>query len=456
MRRSGMVALMLWVGVATPCFAAVTVDTTRIAHGVRAWYAADEAVPVVDVLLSFEGAGTTSDTEDKGGRAAFAAAMLTEGAGALDAVAFGRALDDRAITLEMRASDDRLTVHVRCLREHAVRAGELLALALSQPQLMDADALRIKTEMGAQLAALEESPGYHARRLLEQRAFAGHPYANPPIGTRASLQALSANDVRDYLKTYVTRGNVLIAAAGDVDSGLLDDMLTPTLDALAENDAGAVAITPIAMQGAGEVLRETLAVPQSVVLFAAPGVARDDPRFYAAYLLDHILGGNGLVSRLGEQVRQQQGLAYHAATSLDIRRGTALITGKMATRNSQRDAAIAAMKEVLEALRTKGVSTSECADAKSYVLGSLPLRLDNSAAIAEMLLSMQIDHLDTDYLEQRAALFEKVSCEDINREAAELLQPARVLIAVVGGTADAAAPASAPVHGAAHSGDDVR
>jgi zinc protease len=335
------------------------------------------------------------------------------------------------------------------LRDNAARAGELLALAIGQPQLGDADAARVKTQIAAHLAQLEESPRYHATRLLEQRAFAGSPYANPTEGTAASVAALSAQDVRDYLKTYVTRGNVLIAAAGDVDRGVLDDMLSPTIDALAENDEGPVPATQIAMQGGGETLRQTMAVPQSVVMFMAPAVPRDNDRFYAAYLLNQILGGSALISRLSDEVRQQKGLAYSTTTELDMRRGTSLLTGALATRNSQADAALAEVKNVLTALHDKGVTSQECADAKSYVLGALPLQLDSSTSVANTLLMMQIDHLGSDYLEERAELFKKVSCADINALAAELLQPQRFLIALVGGTTDGAdsAAAVAPTNG---------
>lgn len=447
MRRRLMIVLLGMIA-ALPAQAEIAVETTSIAHGVRAWYAQNDTVPVVDVLLSFEGAGTVSDPEGKGGRAAFAAAMLTEGAGALDSSAFQRALDDNAITIDARTSDDRLIVHVHCLRENAGRAGELLALALGHPQLADGDGERVKTQMLARIAQLEESPNYHAQRLLEQRAFAGHPYANLPYGTAATVANLNAQDIRDYLKTYVTRGNIIIAAAGDVDASLLDDMLTPTLDALTDNEAGAVAVTPVTMQGAGETLRQTMDVPQSIVAFAAPGVARDDPRFYAAYLLNHILGGNALVSRLSDQVRQQKGLAYTVDSDLDIRRGTALISGTLGTRNRQADAALAEVKNVFVSLRDKGVTTEECADAKSYVLGSFPLQLDSSSSVANMLLMMQINKLGTDYLEKRSELFKKVSCSDINAVAAELLQPSRFLAAIVGGTADVDVPApAAPVGG---------
>ena len=445
--------LLTFLFSAMPAFAAISVSTTRISHGVEAWYVANDSVPVVDIVLNFEGAGTVSDPESKAGRAAFAAAMLTEGAGTLDSTSFGRALEEQAISLEANASEDRLTIHIHCLRGNAARAGELLALALSQPQLAEADMARIRAQMTSMLVRMEENPNYQSGRLLQQKAFAGHPYANPPLGTKTSIGNLGAQDVRDYLKTYVTRGNVLITAAGDVNSGLLNDVLKNVVDALADNDAGAVATTQATLQGAGEVLHQTMPVPQTVVTFAAPSLPRDDKHFYAVYLLNHILGGSDLFSRLSDGLRQQKGLVYGISTELDMRRGAALLAGSLATRNATADAAVAEVKAVLEQVRSKGVTAQECNDAKTYVLGSFPLQLDRSRNVASILQMMRIHHLGEDYLTERAKLFSNVTCADINAVADQLLNPSRFLFAVVGGTPDMASPAPTP---APASGADAR
>ena len=416
--------------------ASVNVQTTSIGHGVKVWYAKNDSVPVVDVQLTFEGAGSASDAEGKSGRAAFAASMLTEGAGTLDSAAFRRALEEKAITLDMDTDSDRLRIHIYCLRENAMRAGELLAMALKSPMLNESDQARMKADLTSAISRMEERPGYRAGRMLSERGFKGHPYANLPYGTPASLAALNAQDVRDYLNTYVTRGNVLVGASGDVDASLLDDMLRPVIAALNQNDSGAVSVMQTSFAGGGETLRASMPVPQTNILFAAPAIARDDQRFYALYLLNHILGGNALFSRLGEQVRQQKGLVYSIDTDLEMKRGASLIEGSLATRNASAEEAITQVKAVLGDLHDKGVTTGECAEAKSYVLGAFARQLDSSSSVTNLIMAMQTHHLGEDYVEKRANLFSKVSCGDINALAAELLNPSRFLFAVVGGSPD--------------------
>ena len=416
--------------------AEMRVRTTRIGHGIEAWYVQNDAVPVVDLQITFEGAGIVSDPESKAGRATFAAAMLTEGAGTYDSKAFARLLDEHAINLDIRSDEDRLIVHVHCLREHAGMVGELLALALTQPTLAEADVARVKSQMLNALNHLEESPQYQAQKLFSQRAFKGHPYANLPYGTAASVASLGPQDVRDYLNTYVTRGNIVIASAGDVDASLINAMVGPTVDALRNGEPAAV--TPTVMQGGGEVLKQVSILPQTVINFAAPSVARDDKRFYAVYLLNHILGGDTLTSRLGNQVRREKGLVYGIDTNLELQRGTSLLSGTLATRNSTADAALKEVQNVLAEVHDKGVTTDECNDAKSYVIGHFPLQLDSSQSVSGMLISMQVHKLGESYLNDRVAIFNKVSCGDINAAAKQLLDPHAFLFAVVGGTVDGA------------------
>jgi zinc protease len=449
-------AMLGWVLclIAPSAHAAIEVETSSIGHGVKAWYATNDSVPVIDVVISFEGAGYASDPEGKAGRAAFAAAMLTEGAGDMDSAAFRRAMDEKAITINASTDEDRLKIHIYGLREHALRAGQLVALAIKSPLLAEADQARMKADLSSMLARLEERPGYRASRLLTTRAYKGHPYASAPYGDAASLAALTAQDVRDYLRTYVTRGNVLIAASGDVDASLLDDMLEPLVDALTSNESGAVSVTQTTLAGSGETLRKTMDVPQTTILFAAPAIPRDDPRFYAQYVLNNILGGSALFSRLGEEVRQKKGLVYSIDTDLDIKRGSASIVGSLGTRNASANEAIAAVKQVLESMYRSGVTTQECEDAKGYVTGAFARQLDGSSAVTNLLLAMQIHKLGENYVNERAELFNKVNCGDINAVAADLLNPANFMFAVVGG--DPATGGTGPIAPAATLHGDVK
>lgn len=430
MRLALRMALFLLLPVAAQ--AAIEIETSRVGHGVKVWYAENPSVPVVHLSISFEGAGSASDPTEKAGRAALAAGLLTEAAGPYDALHFQQAMEDGAISISASTNADRLSVDVHCLREQAARAGELLAMALTQPQFNDSDMARVKSQTYSLLSRLEESPDYMARRRFEEVAFAGHPYAAAPYGTAASVQALGAEDLRAYLATYVTRGNMLVAAAGDVDASLLKTMLAPLIDALPEGDMANVAVAPVSMKGAGSMERVAMQVPQSSVFFAAPAVAREDARFYAAAMLNNILGDNTLTSRLVSDIRQKKGLVYGAGTALDLRRGIPLLVGTLATRSATTAQAIDETKKVLDDIRQRGVTTEECEDARSNILGSYLLKLDSSEDIAQALLMMRVNDLGTDYLEVREKKFKQVRCSDVNSLARDLLAPGKFFFVTAG------------------------
>jgi zinc protease len=412
--------------------AAVDVETARLGHGLRAWYASNPTVPVVHVSLSFDGAGSVSDPAGKAGRAALAAAMLNEGAGTMDALAFQQALEEKAIEISFSSDDDRLSVEVHALREHAAAAGQLLALALTQPRFADGDLQRTKSQMLSALKRLEESPAFQANRAFESSAFEGHPYAAPHYGTPQSIAELSADDLRAYMQTYVARSNMLVTAAGDVDGSLLREMLTPLVDQLGRSDAGSVPVAPVTLRGQGARLQVPMQVPQSYVMFVAPGLKRSDERYYAYYLLNEVVGGNSLISRLGDGVRQEKGLVYSIATNAEQRDGIALWRGNLATRNEEVDTAISAVQAILADVRARGITASECEDARSNAIGAFTLQLDGSRPIANTLMMMRIFGLGEDYLDERADKFRAVQCADVNTLAKELLDPARMVTVTVG------------------------
>ena len=174
---------------------------------------------------------------------------------------------------------------------------------------------------------------------------------------------------------------------------------------------------------------------------------RNDPDFYAAYVMNYILGGGGFSSRLTEQVREKRGLAYSVYTYLNPLVHAGLISGGVATRNGKVKESIDIIRSEWRRLRDKGVTAKELADAKSYLTGSFPLRLDTSEKIAQTLVAMQMDKLGIHYLDKRNALISAVTKKDVDRVARRLIDPKSLLFVVVGspkGISSASAPAPKP------------
>ena len=175
-----------------------------------------------------------------------------------------------------------------------------------------------------------------------------------------------------------------------------------------------------------------LPIPQSVVTFGQPGIKRDDPDWYAAYVMNHILGGGGFSSRLTTEVREKRGLAYSVYSGLEPMQHSGVIMGGVATQNDRVAQSIDIIRAEWRRMRDAGPTEAELNDAKTFLTGSFPLSLDSTGHIAGILVAIQRDKLGIDYIERRKALIEGVTLDDAKRVAHRLLDPDELSFVVVG------------------------
>ncbi|MEQ9447429.1 MAG: insulinase family protein, partial [Rhodospirillaceae bacterium] len=173
-------------------------------------------------------------------------------------------------------------------------------------------------------------------------------------------------------------------------------------------------------------------LPQTVVYIGQKGIQRDDPDWYAATVVDYVLGGGSFASRLMEEVREKRGLAYSVSTGLSPFEKGGIITGAVGTRAEQAGQSLSIMREEWAKMREGGPTADELADAKQYLTGAWPLRFTSTSSIADILLAVQQDNLGLDYLDKRNELIESVDLEEAKRVAARIYDPSALIVIVVG------------------------
>jgi len=173
-------------------------------------------------------------------------------------------------------------------------------------------------------------------------------------------------------------------------------------------------------------------VPQSVAVFGQGGIDRDDPDFYAAYVLNYIFGGGGFASRLTEEVREKRGLAYGVSTYLNTLEHSAVWQGQVATQNERVAESLHLIRDEWRRMAETGPIAEELSDAKTYLTGSFPLRLTSTGSLAGFLVDIQLQELGIDYVEKRNGLIESVTLDDVKRVAARLMTPDRLSFVIVG------------------------
>ncbi len=172
--------------------------------------------------------------------------------------------------------------------------------------------------------------------------------------------------------------------------------------------------------------------PQSVAVFGQEGLERDDPDFYAAYVLNQILGGGSFESRLMQELRVKRGLTYGVYTYLAPKDLAALYMGGVASANDRIAEAVEMIRQEWTDMAANGVSEAELARAKTYLTGAYPLRFDGNGQIARILVGMQMDDLPIDYIATRNDRINAVTLDEANRVAHELLRPDQLRFVVVG------------------------
>jgi zinc protease len=429
------------IGGASRAHAAARIQRLVSPGGIEAWFVQDATVPLVAMEYAFAG-GATQDPADKPGVSNMAADLLDEGAGDLDANAFHDRLERRAIQMSFGTARDYFRGSLRMLKEDRDEAFELLRLALAEPRF-EAEAIeRIRAQVMSGLSRESTTPTAIAGRAFWQLAFPDHPYGRPTGGTLESVPTIQAADLRAFQQRNFARDRLKIAVVGDIDADALGKLLDRTFGALPAK-ADLVPVPEVTPTAPPKLVRISLDVPQTVVMFGAAGLKRDDPDFMTAYVVNHILGGGSLSSRLYREVREKRGLVYSISEALIWMSRSSVFAGSTATRADRADATVETLSQEIRRMGESGPSQAELDQAKSYLKGSQMLALDTSAKIAAVLLQYQSDNLPIDYLDRRNGLIDAVTLDDARRVAARLWGQG-LLTVVVGRPQVAAAQAATP------------
>ncbi|UWR22195.1 pitrilysin family protein [Sulfitobacter sp. S190] len=412
-----------------PAQAEVDIQAITSPGGINAWLVEEHSLPFVALEIAFEG-GTSLDVEGKRGAINLMSGLLEEGAGDMDARAFARRSEELATSFGFSASPDSFTVSARFLTENFDESVALLRTALQEPRFAEEDVERVRAQVLSGLRFDQNDPNEIASRSFAESVYGNHPYGTPEEGTTESVTALTRDDIVEAHANVLVRDRVMVGAVGDITPEQLGDMLDALLGDLPQSGARMPPeIVPDVPTGVKVVEFDT---PQSVALFGHTGIAFDDPDYFAAVLLNQVLGGGSFESRLMTEVREKRGLTYGVYSYLASRNLANMYMGQVSSANDRIAEAIEVIRDEWAKAATEGISAEELQDAKTYLTGAYPLRFDGNGTIAGILVGMQQIGLEPDYVNTRNERVEAVTLEDVQRVAAELLDPEGLYFVVVG------------------------
>ena len=424
-----ILALCLFGLSTLPMRAEIAIQEVTSPGGISAWLVEDHNIPFVALELRFRG-GTSLDVANRRGAINLMVGLLEEGTGDLDARGFATARDELAASFDYSAYDDAISVSARFLTETENEAMVLLKGSLVAPNFTEVAINRVRAQVVAGLTSDTKDPDTIVSLRFDALAFGDHPYGSGSDGTIESVSALTRDDLNAAHLGTLTRDRVYVAAVGDISA----DQLTALLDQLLSElpDSGRALPSKVDYGLGGGTTVVDFDTPQSVAIFGQRGIERDHPDFFAAYLVNQILGGGSFESRLMEEVREKRGLTYGVYSYLLPKDFSNLYIGRVASANNRIAEAIAVIRAEWARMANSGVTQDELRRAKTYLTGSYPLRFDGNGPIANIMVGMQMQGLPVAYITSRNDKINAVTLEDANRVAQQLLDPEGLHFVVVG------------------------
>ena len=381
------------------------------------------------------GVGAADVPTELSGLSRIHAEALTRGTRNRSARELAEAAESVGASFGFAGTTHALRFSAKCLSEDTPLLLDLMSDMLRNPVFPDDEVELVRGEL---LVEIEERD--QDTRAVSEMAFRGavypegHPYSRSTEATEEKVNAITVADLASFHAAHATAHALTLALVGDIDPETVAEMVERTwFPASAGRTPIPDSLPPLS--GTREKLLRHEVVPgkvQTDITWGGHGPSRTHPDYMAASMANLVLGGFAMMGRLGQSVREEQGLAYYATSRLAISGGPGPWVCIAGVSPEDREQAIASMETEVVKLINEPVSEEELEDCRSYLTGSLPLRLESSEGIASAMLDIEWNRLGPDYLLRYPDLVRSVMPDDIQRVTRYYLAPERAVCITAG------------------------
>jgi len=377
-------------------------------------------------------AGSSRDG-DKPGLASMTNTLLDHGAGDWDTNQIVDRFDSVGAQFSTDSLRDMAVVSLRTLTDKAwfETALDTMATVLQKPKFLQSELDRERQRTLVALRNQQESPSDLANLALYKALYPNQPYATPPIGTKASVSALTRQDVVDFYNKYYVASNAIVVIVGAVDKAVAKQIASKLMKPLAKGEP-APALPKVPAIREAKTIEEQHPSTQTTILVGQVGETRKDPDYFPLYVGNHILGGSGFGSRIMDEIREKRGLAYSSYSYFYPMEGKGPFIMGLQTKNDQAKEALALLMKTVQQFIDKGPTKKEIEDAKKNITGGFPLRLDSNKDITSYVAMIGFYHLPLDYLSTFNAKVEKVTRKQIMDAFKRRRHPDKMITVMVG------------------------
>jgi zinc protease len=403
-----------------------------LANGVTVLAKRTSTTPAVTLIANLR-AGAVHDPPELPGLAHFVSRTIDRGTEHYSADELAENLENRGVTLSASVTRHMLSLGCTCLVEDHDDVLGLVADVVIRPTFPLAEIDRRRGEIVTLIRQDEDNPAAVATDTLMSMLYGTHPYGRSIRGTISSVERVDRQALQDFHAAHCVPAGLSLAIVGDIDSARAIEAVRRSFGEWRGGAAVEVRDVPVPRSST----RQTRVVPmmnksQTDIAYGFATIARDDASYYAYFLMNNILGQYSLGGRLGDSIREQQGMAYYVYSSLDanLMPGPLLIRAGVSAANVTK--AVASIDIELQKLADAGPTEQELQESKQYLIGSMPRALETNMGIASYLQTVETFGLGLDYDVRMPGLLNAVTSEQVHQVARRAIDPANAAIVVAG------------------------
>lgn len=409
------------------------------------------SLPIVSVEALIR-AGSLYDPNDKAGLANLTASLLDEGTKKRSATQIADAVDFIGANLAASASEDYMTASLRVIKKEVDTGFDLLSDILINPAFDPKEVERVRKNILGSILSEKDQPQTIADRAFRSIIFGEHPYQHPVIGREETVPNITPEEIAAFHQTYYAPNNLILSIVGDVTEREAAALAKKYFGKWERKQIIFPRIGPPSPVQARKMELIDKELSQASVILGHVGIERGNPDYYAVTVMNYILGGGGFSSRMMTDIRDNKGLVYSIYSLFDANRFPGEFAVNLQTKSKSANEAIEGVLAEIQKIRSAPVTETEIAEAKAYLVGSFPLRMETTARLASLLSVIEYYQLGLDYFEKYPSYIKKVTQDDILRVAKRYLDPEHYALVVVAKQSEANVkepPAPPPVESGA-------
>jgi len=413
---------------------ALEIKRQTLPNGLTVLHAERHNLPIVMLTILIK-ASPLNEPADKAGIAYLTAKMLTEGTQKRKASEISEEIDFIGASLDTSTNSDYTTISFSVLKKDVEKGFDIFSDVLQNPSFPEEEINRKKEIIKGSLMQSEEDPSFVASKTFIKEVFDDHPYGRLVNGSIESIDNIKRDDIVRFYHDHYLPENAILSVVGDLTLEELDSMIKRYLGQWKAKDRRQKTEDRAQIEKKHKDKKVVIIdkdITQANIIFGHRGIARDNPDYYAVSVMNYILGGGGFASRLMKVVRDEMGLTYSIYSSFSGNKEPGQFEVEVQTKNESAGTVIKEILKQINKIKTETVTNQELKDAKAYLTGSFPRRLETSRRIADFLAAVQFYNLGDDYIEKYPDYISRVTKEDILRVAKKYLNSENYILVIVG------------------------